>query len=115
MPSFGSAIWSETLMYDRRGFLLAALLIGLGSAARAQERYPTRPIRLLVPFPAGGPVDVMGRLMAQHLSTALGQQVIVDNRPGAGSTIAGKAVATAAPDGYTLMINAASTMAIGPT
>ena len=76
---------------------------------------PSRPIRLLVPFPAGGPVDVMGRLVAQHLSTTLGQQVIVDNRPGAGATIAGKAAATADPDGYTLMVASAATLAIGPT
>jgi tripartite-type tricarboxylate transporter receptor subunit TctC len=54
------------LIYDRRNFLLAALLIGVGTAAHAQEKYPTRPIRLLVPFPAGGPVDVMGRLIAQR-------------------------------------------------
>jgi tripartite-type tricarboxylate transporter receptor subunit TctC len=69
----------------------------------------------LVPFPAGGPVDVMGRLIAQHLSTTLGQQVIVDNRPGAGSTLAAKALATAEPDGYTLMVGSAATLAIGPT
>ena len=68
-----------------------------------------------MPFPAGGPVDVMGRLMAQHLSTSLGQQVIIDNRPGAGSTIAAKALAASDPDGYTLMVGSAATMAIGPT
>jgi tripartite-type tricarboxylate transporter receptor subunit TctC len=83
--------------------------------AQAQDRYPSRPIKLLVPFPAGGPVDVMGRLVAQHLSTTLGQQVIVENRPGAGSTLAGKAAATAEPDGYTLMVGSAATYAIGPT
>jgi tripartite-type tricarboxylate transporter receptor subunit TctC len=83
--------------------------------AQAQDRYPSRPIKLLVPFPAGGPVDVMGRLVAQHLSTSLGQQVIVENRPGAGSTLAGKAAATAEPDGYTLMVGSAATYAIGPT
>jgi tripartite-type tricarboxylate transporter receptor subunit TctC len=105
--------------FPRRKFLhLAAGAVALPAIshiARAQDRYPSRPIKLVGPFAAGGPTDIMGRLVAQHLSTALGQQVIVDNRPGAGSTIAGKAVATAAPDGYTLMINAASTMAIGPT
>jgi tripartite-type tricarboxylate transporter receptor subunit TctC len=60
------------LIHDRRDFLLAALLIGLGTAAQAQEKYPTRPIRLLVPFPAGGPVDVMGRLIGQRLSSTIG-------------------------------------------
>src|SRR5499426_1392680 len=107
--------WSETSMYARRGFLLAAVLIAIAGAAQAQEKYPTRPIKLLVPFPAGGPVDVMGRLVAQHLSTTLGQQVIVENRPGAGSTLAGKAITTAEPDGYTLLVGSAATYAIGPT
>ena len=84
-------------------------------AAQAQTtNYPTRPVKLLVPFPPGGPTDVMGRLVAQTLSTTLGQQVIVENRPGAGSTLAGKAVATAEPDGYTLLVGSASTLAIGP-
>jgi len=103
----------------RRSFAAGALAAFGTSAvalpARAQEKYPARPIRLLVPFPAGGPVDVMGRMVAQHLSTALGQQVIVDNRPGAGSTIAAKALIAADPDGYTLMVGSAATMAIGPT
>jgi len=86
-----------------------------GLPAHAQDRYPSRPIKLLVPFPAGGPVDVMGRLVAQHLSTTLGQQMIVENRPGAGSTIAGKAITVAEPDGYTLLVGSAATYAIGPT
>jgi tripartite-type tricarboxylate transporter receptor subunit TctC len=106
----------------RRAVALAAiaacLLTGLPAQAQdryAQERYPSRPIKLLVPFPAGGPVDVMGRLVAQHLSTTLGQQMIVENRPGAGSTIAGKAITMAEPDGYTLLVGSAATYAIGPT
>jgi tripartite-type tricarboxylate transporter receptor subunit TctC len=101
----------------RRAVALGAVAVCVlaGTLAQAQDRYPSRPIKLLVPFPAGGPVDVMGRLVAQHLSTALGQQVIVENRPGAGSTLAGKAAATAEPDGYTLMVGSAATYAIGPT
>ncbi|HEY4746173.1 MAG TPA: tripartite tricarboxylate transporter substrate-binding protein, partial [Steroidobacteraceae bacterium] len=66
--------------------------VGWGAAAQAQS-YPVRPVRLIVPFPAGGPVDVMGRLIAQSLSATLGQQVMVDNRPGAGSTLAGREAA----------------------
>jgi tripartite-type tricarboxylate transporter receptor subunit TctC len=93
----------------------AAVLPAVSRIARAQSRYPSRPIKLVVPVTPGGPNDLMGRLVAQHLSTALGQQVIVDNRPGAGTTIAAKAVATAEPDGYTLMVASAATMAIGPT
>jgi tripartite-type tricarboxylate transporter receptor subunit TctC len=101
----------------RRAVALAALAVCLltGMPAQAQDQYPSRPIKLLVPFPAGGPVDVMGRLVAQHLSTALGQQVIIENRPGAGATLGGKAAATAEPDGYTLMVGSAATYAIGPT
>jgi len=100
----------------RRAVALGAIAVCLlGMPAQAQDRYPSRPIKLLVPFPAGGPVDVMGRLVAQHLSTTLGQQVIVENRPGAGATLAGKAAATADPDGYTLMVGSAATYAIGPT
>jgi len=101
----------------RRAVALGAVAVCLltGMPAQAQDRYPSRPIKLLVPFPAGGPVDVMGRLVAQHLSTTLGQQVIVENRPGAGATLAGKAAATAEPDGYTLMVGSAATYAIGPT
>jgi tripartite-type tricarboxylate transporter receptor subunit TctC len=94
---------------------VASATVGAPFPASGQDRYPARPVRLLVPFPAGGPVDVMGRLVAQHLSSTLGQQVIVDNRPGAGSTLAGKALATAEPDGYTLLVGSAATMAIGPT
>lgn len=101
-------------MYDRRDFLLAAVLIGLGTSAQAQEKYPTRPIRLLVPFPAGGPVDVMGRLIGQKLSLTLGQQVIIENRPGAGSTLAARAAASADADGYTLLVASAASLAIGP-
>jgi tripartite-type tricarboxylate transporter receptor subunit TctC len=85
-----------------------------GGAACAQD-YPNRTIRLIVPFPAGGVLDVMGRLIAQNLSARLGQQIIVDNRPGAGSTLAGRDMARAEPDGYTLLLGSAATLAIGPS
>ncbi len=100
----------------RRAVALAAIAACLltGHAGASTRPYPSRPIRLLVPFPAGGPVDVMGRLVAQHLSTTLGQQVIVENRPGAGSTIAGKATTTAEPDGYTLLVGSAATLCDRP-
>jgi tripartite-type tricarboxylate transporter receptor subunit TctC len=103
-------------MLHRRNFLVAGTLSGLclAAPALAQDKYPSRPIKLLVPFPAGGPTDVMGRLIAQRLSSTLGQQMIVENRPGAGSTLAGRAAAAAEPDGYTLLLASAATMAIGP-
>jgi tripartite-type tricarboxylate transporter receptor subunit TctC len=106
------------LMLDRRRFVFILALLGLNYAGvvatHAQEKYPAHPIRLLVPFPAGGPTDVMGRLIAQSLSSSLGQQVVVENRPGAGSTLAARAAATADPDGYTLLLASAATLAVGP-
>jgi len=85
---------------------MAAVLLGIAllmsaHAARADE-YPSRPVTLIVPYPAGGGADAVGRLIAQKLSVALGQQVIVENRPGAGSVIGTRAAAKAAPDGYTI-------------
>lgn len=80
----------------------------------AQPAYPNKPIRLIVPFPAGGSVDVTSRALAQKLSEQLGQQVIVDNRPGAGGNIGMDAVAKSAPDGYTLGMGALSTHAVNP-
>jgi tripartite-type tricarboxylate transporter receptor subunit TctC len=91
---------------------LVATTVAAAVPAGAQP-YPSRPIKLIVPFPPGGPADVMGRLIAQPLSATLGQ-VIVENRPGAGSTLGAKAVASAEPDGYTLLLGSSSTLAIGP-
>jgi tripartite-type tricarboxylate transporter receptor subunit TctC len=83
--------------------LLAALILGAGNAA-AQQGYPNRPIRLVVPFAAGGGSDFVGRLIGQKLTEQLGQQVVVDNRPGAASLVGTQIVARAAPDGYTLLL-----------
>ncbi len=100
----------------RRIAAALAMIVALG-AAQAElhaEPYPTRTIRLIVPYPAGGALDVMARLVAQSLSGSIGAQVIVDNHPGAGSTLAGRDVARAEPDGYTLLLGSAATLAIGP-
>jgi tripartite-type tricarboxylate transporter receptor subunit TctC len=98
-------------------FVLVAAIALLAQApgAAAEDVYPSRPIRMIVPFPPGGPTDVMGRLISLALSDQLGQQVYVDNRPGAGSTLAGKTAINAEPDGYTLLLGSAATLAIGPT
>ena len=81
---------------------LAWAILALAASAEAQN-YPLRPVRLVIPFSAGGAADVPGRILTQRLSEALGQQVVVDNRPGAGSTIGAEQVAKAPPDGYTLL------------
>ena len=91
--------------------ILAALLAG-APAAMAQADYPNKPIRLIVPFPAGGSTDIVGRVVAQKLSERLGQNVMVDNRGGAGGTIGTDLAAKAAPDGYTLTIGTTSTHAV---
>jgi tripartite-type tricarboxylate transporter receptor subunit TctC len=93
------------------GLLLAVLF---GSAAAAQS-YPSRPITLIVPYPAGGGVDAMARIVGEKLSAAFGQQVIVDNRAGGGGNIGARAVARAAPDGYTLLLGHTATISINPS
>jgi tripartite-type tricarboxylate transporter receptor subunit TctC len=100
-------------MIDRRALLGSMALTLAAGGARAQEKYPSKPIRLIVSFPPGGPLDVMARLTAQYLSGALGQ-MIVDNKPGAGGTLAGREAARAEPDGYTLLFGSSATLAIGP-
>src|SRR5262245_11683441 len=91
----------------RREFLGAvAGAVTWPRAARAQQTWPTRTIRLIAPFPAGGGTDSVARIVAGRLSELLGQQVIVDNRPGAGSNIGAEAAARSAPDGYTLLLGA---------
>jgi len=95
-----------------RAWLMVAALV-LASGAAAQD-YPSRPIRVVVPFSPGGAVDGPTRMVAQELSKRLGQQVVVDNRPGAGATIGSEAVAKSPPDGYTLLL-ASQTNAISAT
>jgi tripartite-type tricarboxylate transporter receptor subunit TctC len=107
-------IMSNRVTIGRRQLLATAIAALCVAPAFGQNAYPNRPIRLIVPFPAGGPTDVTGRLISQSLSQSLGQQVYVDNRPGAGSTLGGKLAATADPDGYTLLLGSAATLAIGP-
>ena len=104
---------------SRRQFLHlvagAAALPAVSRMAWAQA-YPTRPVKVIVPFPAGGPTDVMARLVADKLATALGQPFVIENRPGgAGGIVGVKAVVTANPDGYTLLVANVGTLTITPS
>ena len=93
--------------------MIAATLVVLGAAIGAD--YPVRPVTLVVPYPPGGGVDAMARVVAAKLSDALRQQFIVDNRAGAGGTIGTRAVAQAVPDGYTLLLGHTGTISINPS
>ena len=95
---------------------MVPFLWGLGMAgASLAQSYTTKVIRLLVPFPPGGPADILGRVISQRMSENFGQQVIVDNRPGANTIIAANIGAKSAPDGYTLLMAIDSTLAMNPT
>ena len=101
-------------MIDRRGFVAATALACAAPRAFAQAEYPDRPIKLLVPFPAGALTDSLGRLVAERLKTALGQPVVVENRAGAGTLVGAGVVAKSPPDGYQLMVATTTTLAISP-
>ena len=96
--------------------LLSVLaVLGLAMALPlAAQTYPSKPVRLIVPFPPGGATDILSRALSQELGKKLGQSIVVENRPGAGGTIGAQAGAQAAPDGYTLLLTTSSTHSIGP-
>ena len=94
--------------------LLFVLLLGIALPAQSQSEYPSKPIRLIVQFTPGTSTDIIGRLVAQKLTEAWGQPVIVDNRPGAGAVIGTEAAAKSAPDGYTLVMAVSSAFGINP-
>ncbi len=84
----------------------AAIVLPTGSAqlANAQEVFPDKPVRIVVSYGPGGAIDVVARIIAEHMTTTLGKSVLVDNKPGAGSTIAADLIARSAPDGYNLLV-----------
>jgi tripartite-type tricarboxylate transporter receptor subunit TctC len=93
-------------MYGRR--TLAMLAIACCATVASAQTYPSKPIKVIVPYTPGSPVDVLARVVTQQVSVRLGQSIVIDNRPGAGTTIGTKLAATADPDGYTLLIGATS-------
>jgi tripartite-type tricarboxylate transporter receptor subunit TctC len=94
-------------------FAVAVLACASNGTASAQT-YPAKPIRIIVAFAPGGPADVMARLVGQKLTATLGQNIVIDNRPGAGGTIGARAAAEVDPDGYSLLLGNTSTLIIGP-
>ena len=117
MPNFIFATQGRNTVPVSRRQIIAAL--GLGSTAallprRAFAAYPDRPIHLIVPFAPGGNADIVGRIVGERISAALGQPVVVDNRGGAGGSIGAEAVARAAPDGYTLFVGSNGPLTVNP-
>jgi tripartite-type tricarboxylate transporter receptor subunit TctC len=92
----------------------AALLAGMGCTDVLAQAYPAKPVKLIVPYPAGGSADLIGRTVARKMGEGLGQQVIVENRPGAGGTIGIDAASKAVPDGYTIALGTVSTLGMAP-
>jgi tripartite-type tricarboxylate transporter receptor subunit TctC len=111
-PSFETPAFGRLLRM--RSVVVFAALLSLCAPSRAQDVYPSKSITMIIPFPAGGSTDVIGRLVADGLRMALGQAVLVDNRAGAGGSLGTAAIAKATADGYTIGMGTASTLAINP-
>ena len=97
-----------------RAVLSAAIAMALATGAAHAQRYPDRPIKLVVPFPAGGATDTIARLVAQRLQASLGQAIVIENQGGAGGTIGTRQVARSVPDGYTLLMGSIGTFGSQP-
>src|SRR5713226_4453328 len=93
---------------------ISLLLAALTVSAQVPDPYPSKPLRFILPFPPGGPTDILGRLIGERLASSLGQPVIVENRGGAGGNVGAEAAAKSAADGYTIVL-AAPSLAISPS
>jgi tripartite-type tricarboxylate transporter receptor subunit TctC len=102
------------LRLRRAAAVIMAAWALVGARGQAQDHYPSHPMRLIIPFAAGGPTDIVGRVMGAKMSEILGQQIVVENRSGAGGNIGADYVAKSAPDGYTMLMATVSTNAINP-
>jgi tripartite-type tricarboxylate transporter receptor subunit TctC len=101
-------------MFTRRTLLKAASAVAFAANPVFAQAYPARPIKMIVPYPPAGPIDIMARLIGQQLSRSFGQQVVIENRPGAGSILGTKSAAIAEPDGYTLLFGSSGSLAVAP-
>jgi len=108
------ALLDRAMASRRRDCLFAALLIMLSAPSAAAQEYPNRPIRIIVPFPVGGPTDILSRVIGQRMSEDFRQAVVIENRPGANTVIGAVQVARAAPDGYTLLAAMDTTLVMNP-
>src|SRR5687767_7240461 len=109
----------KEIVSPRACLALTAAALTLGAAAAtadepAPQNYPSRPIRWIVPFPPGGSTDIYSRVLAPRLSEAVGQQIVIDNRPGAGGALGAELAAKAPADGYTIWMGQTNNLAIGP-
>jgi tripartite-type tricarboxylate transporter receptor subunit TctC len=109
--AYAGAFKRSTLYAFAGAVLIAALA---STAARARDDYPSRPVQMIIPFSAGGPTDIVGRVMGAKMAELLRQQFVVENKTGAGGNIGAEAAAKAAPDGYTILMATVSTNAINP-
>jgi len=98
----------------RYGFAFAAALLVLGTAPAGAQEWPAKPVKIIAPFAPGGTADTLGRLVAIKLTESLGQQFVVENRPGAGGLLGSEMVARAAPDGYTLVVSGVASHVVAP-
>src|SRR3954463_4554069 len=98
----------------RLTLLLSTLAFAMGGPALAQDRYPSKPVKIMVPYAPGGGTDITARIFGDHMKNSLGQQFVVENKPGAFGILAIEEMARSKPDGYTLMIGNVSTNAITP-
>jgi tripartite-type tricarboxylate transporter receptor subunit TctC len=110
----GRAVANGDNTMNRSTHLLAGVALALASLGAAAQSYPVRPVRLVVGFAPGGAADTVGRAMSDAMGKALGQSVVVDNKPGAGSSLAAEHVAKSAPDGYTVLIASPSSISVNP-
>ncbi|KAI3593760.1 BUG/TctC family periplasmic protein [Cupriavidus sp. U2] len=103
-----------TRLPSRIAHAVVACTLAAGASLAFADTFPSKPIQLVIPFPPGGATEVIGRLVGKKLGDKLGQTVVIDNRPGAGTIVGASYVAKAAPDGYTLLASSGTTFTVNP-
>src|SRR5258706_1517428 len=106
--------WSNRMKRTASMLLCAVCCVAVPQVDAAETTFPSKPVRIIVPFAAGGPTDIVARTVGQQLTLAFGQPVVIDNRPGAGGVVGADLAVKSAPDGYTLLLCSTGAMAINP-